>query len=199
MPSQNRNARRTFTMLELLITLFIMGIMASALFAMLGSFSFRQQLDTSAFTLLNDLRQTQMCSLSMKDGYKYYGLRFYDSLGQNSDRQGWKILLYCTKSGGICTSDPAILPFNPTTTDFKVIKSSVSADNPDFLEDTFFNKRVAFSTDSEFQIGGVIVFNETGSATSDGQTLSNTKINLTLDQTKKTITITPLTGYVRIQ
>ena len=185
-------------MLELLITLFIMGIMASALMAMLGSFSSRQQLDTSAFTLLNDLRQTQTYATSRKDGFGYYGIRFYNGLGQNSDRQGWKILRYCDAT---CTGDPTSFPITDSTNNV-TIKSSVSADNPEFLEDTFFNRRVDFAADSELVVGEKVIFNPDGSATSNGTAIldnNNDTINLTLDQTKRTITIVPLTGYVRIQ
>jgi len=198
MPSHNRNARRTFTMLELLIALFIMGIMASALMAMLGSFSFRRQLDTSVFSLLNDLRQTQAFSLSMRDGCRYYGLRFEGGLGSNGDRVGYNITRYDPPAGTNCTDYTYLGSANLTRC--TVIKSSKPAETPEFLEDTFFNRLVGFAADSDFKVPDVIVFNENGSATSDGATiLTKDKINLTVGDNKRTITLTPLTGYVRIQ
>ena len=165
----------------------------------------------SALKLADDLRLTQQFSRTYKDKYKYYGLRFYGTLGpeNDKDRDGYKIVRYNT--GAVPPLD-----FNPPVNldDFVIIKTSEQADIPSsltyemFIEDTFFAERVRIDSTSEFQISPIppqlrsIVFNPEGSATSEGGNLltsDNDKIVLSMGQYRVTIQITPLTGYVKIQ
>lgn len=211
-----------FTLLELLVVIVLIVIMAGMMVAMLGSFGHRRQLELSAVKLVGDLRQTQQFARVQRDGtsrdvytygYRYYGLRFYDSLGEEGDRDGYKIVRY----------EPAINPGDPgglrlieltpplNLNDFTVIKSSDENDNggdgPEFLEDTFFGRRVSIDAGSEFQIDDpptphTIVFIPEGSATLDGDVLLSSTcdaIILSLDGETRTIQITPLTGHVQIQ
>jgi len=205
--SNNKKAKRGFTIFELLVSLMIIAIMASALFAMKGSFSHRQQLMLSALKLANDLRLTQQFSRTCKDGYKYYGLRFYGNLGPDGDRDGYKIVRYHPHSGTQPIDDWTPVA-DLTPTGFDVIKTSVQADVPSpltyemFIEDTFFAKRVQIKPATEFQVGDAIVFNPNGSATLDGFNLlglGKDEIVLSMGDYSVTIEITPLTGYVKIR
>lgn len=192
------------------MVIMIMSIMAAGLFTIISGFAYRQALDTSVLSLVGDLRQTQQFSLAQRDGYKYYGLRFYDNLGPQGDRQGWKVLCYCQFINGTCVADP-VLPIN-STTQFRVIKSSLQTDNngkgPEFLEDTFFARGVALDADSEFQVNPdltqarAVIFIPEGAATYNGVDFlgSNVdEIKLRWDGFMKTISIIPLTGHPKIQ
>lgn len=206
MSANGRNEGRGFTVLELLITIVLIGILVGALVAMMGPFGHRRRLETSAVKLTGDLRQVQQFSRVQRDGYRYYGLRFYDAIGEDDDgdgtpdREGWKIVRY----------EPINLTlpvdFNNTT----AIKSSESTDDPEFLEDTFFGERVTIDGSSEFQISPdppelhSIVFTPEGSATIDGNltnllTASNDTIILSGYGNNITIQITPLTGHIGIE
>lgn len=219
MLSDSIKAPRGFTLLELLVTLAIIAIIAGAIVTMSGSFGHRQRLETSALKLIGDLRQAQQFSRVRRTkpgetyGYGYHGLRFYGSLGEDGDREGWKILRFCTDEDidGDCDSDPS-LPITFTgasPTFYEVVKSSVEADNPEFLEDTFFAENVTIDTNSGFQINPVapqlhsIIFTPEGSATSGGEDLlltgTNDDIILSGYGNTKTIHIAPLTGHVKIE
>jgi type II secretory pathway pseudopilin PulG len=203
------------TFFEAIVALAILVIIAASIAPMLSHFSRRQELEISAVSLAQDLRQTQQFSRAQRDGYSYHGLRFYNGLGEDGDRQGYKLLRFCqTDASGSCVGEPVSVPFDassacsvPNSTSCEVIKGSEQLDNPELLENTFFTKRVTIEpTGSDFQPGDTIVFTSEGSATTDGQTFL-TDVNgdgtigivLTLNGSSKTIVITPLTGYVRIQ
>ncbi len=170
-------------------------------------FRARMQLKDSALALQADLRVTQNYAMSEKDGYKYYGLRFYDSLGVDilpsgePLRQGWKILRY----------EPKGLTPPVNLNSFTVIKSSESTvDNPQLVDKTFFaSDRITINTaTSEFITGtptppklNATVFTDRGSATDNGQnllTLSNDTIVLSGYGHAINITITPLTGHTEV-
>lgn len=193
-----------YSLIELLIALGIIVILVGALTATLGPFGQRRKLGSDIFKLFTDLRTAQQFSRVKKDSYKYYGVRFYGGLG-GDDRDGYKIVRY-DPPGGV---DP--LDMNPQTdldlNRFTIIQSSEEADTPEFLENTFFDSKVGIDATSEFQIGDAIIFTPEGSATSDGYTLlpttdpgSQDEIVLFLVNGEKAkITITPLTGYLKIQ
>ena len=191
------------TFIELLLAVGIAVIMAGVLFATLGSFGQRRKLEFAASKSMTDIRKTQQFARTQRDDHKYYGLQFFNGLGENGDCDGYKIVRY-NPPGGM---DPLLMVAgNITLSDYTVIKSSDENDSPEFLEDTFFDHTVAIdTTDSEFQVGDVIVFNPEGSATYDGANLlnvSNDKIVFTLindNSEKKALTIVPLTGYVSIE
>jgi len=205
------NKRRGVSLAEVLMAIVIIIAMAGAIVAMMSSFSPRQTLETSVANLLGDLRETQQFARIQRDGYKYYGLRFYDNLGENGDRQGWKTVCYCqTNANGNCTGQ-ITLPITDATT-FRVIKSSQASDNngngPELLDNTFFGNGVSLDASSEFQISPTppklhsIIFIPEGSATKNGVDLldSNTdEIKLNIGGKIKTISIIPLTGYVKIE
>lgn len=174
---------------------------------MLSPFGHRHQLELSTTILAADLRLTQQFARTQRDGYKFYGLRFHSSLGQDGDRQGWRVVRY--------NPPEAVEPLDQEPPvdhdDVEVIKSSRSSENPEFLEDTFFGERIIIDSSSEFQINPgaeqlhSIVFTPEGCATVDGDwqnnilTEANDEIILSLNADTKTITIIPLTGYVEIQ
>jgi hypothetical protein len=92
-----------------------------------------------------------MYSLSMRDGYKYYGLRFFNTLGPNNDREGWKIVRYEPPAGvNPDQMDPTQGHLDPDR--YTVIKGSEATDNPEFLENTYFNKDVTLDDHSPFQV-----------------------------------------------
>jgi type II secretory pathway pseudopilin PulG len=204
-----------FTFFEVIIALTIIFIIAATIVPMLSRFGRRQRLEISTVTLAQDLRQAQQFSRVQRDGYNYHGLRFYSGLGEDSDRQGYKLIRFCqTDAGGSCMGDPVSVPFDasttcstPDSTSCEVIKGSEQVDSPELLENTFFAEGVTIDpTDSDFQVGDTIVFTSEGSATTDGQAFltdvsgdGTIGIVLALNGDNKTIVITPLTGYVRIQ
>ena len=140
----------------------------------------------------------------LRDQHKYYALRLFNNLGATSDRHGYKIIYF----HGTTTNDDPGLPITAATY-FKVIKSSQSGDTPEFLEDTFFSKGVIIDPSSEIYwttAGGKIntlIFTPLGSATTDGTLLlvpgTNDSITLSKGSYSKTITISSLTGYVKIE
>jgi prepilin-type N-terminal cleavage/methylation domain-containing protein len=196
-----------FSLLEMLIVLAIMGIMFGVIVAMKSPFQERMQLRNSALALQEDLRMAQLYAMGKKDDYKYYGVWFNASLGEDilgpgNNRQGWKIVRY---------EPNTIIPpvnFNSVT----YIKSSVLVDNPVIFDKTFFERGVNLSTTSpvsEFQAGSPtppqlhsIVFNERGSATDNGQNLLTTNNDtIVLSGYGRTINIniTPLTGHIEVR
>lgn len=189
MLSHRPNERRGLTLIELIIVIFIIGVTASVLFSVLVDFSRRQQLDTSAITLLNELTLTQEYAREIRNGSSYYGLRFYANLGTDSDRDGWKIVRYKPPGGPVDLGC------------FTVVKSSVAADNPEYQENTFFSRGVRIPASSELNITEAVVFNPEGSATNGTALLNATQdsVTLTMGQANRIINITALTGHARIQ
>lgn len=214
------NKRRGVSLVELLVVIVIIVIMAGAIVAMMHSFSQRQALEISAANLLADLKQTQQFARAQRDigdqcagNYysKYFGLRFYDSLGENGDRQGWKIVGYCDVDAcGNCIGT-VTLPITDTTA-FKIVKSAQDLGGctclPVLSDNTIFAKGVSLDATSEFQINPTapklhsIIFTTEGSATKNGVDLldDNTdEIKLNLNGKLKTIRIISLTGHVKIE
>jgi len=209
MLSNIKKTKRSFTIIELLISLMIIAIVSSAIIAMKGPFSHRQQLMSSAMKLVNDLRLTQQFARSRKDDFNFYGLRLYSGIGPNDDgagggdRYGYKIVRYDPQGVGVTA--PVV---DLTPTGFDVIKTSEQSDIPSpatyemFIENTFFEKRVNIKSGTTLQVGEAVVFNPEGSATSNGGTLLTSpkdKIILEMGQRTVTIDIIPLTGYVKIE
>ena len=205
---KRRNKRKGFTLIELLVAIAIVVIMVGVGVAMLGPFGRRQQLEISTVTLIGDLRQTHQFSRVLRDDYKYYGLRFYGSLGEDSDRDGYKIVRYEPPAG----VDP--IDMDPSAGDldlnrYRVIKSSDESDNngagpEEFLENTFFGKGVTIAGTSDLGIGDSIVFTPEGSATYDGvrdHLLPDDMDDIILSGYGNTesIHITPLTGHIGIE
>jgi len=197
----------SYTLAELLIVLAILGIMVGVALPLWSTFAPRQEVETSAFKLFNDLRQAWQFSRSLKDEHKYYGIRLYDNLVANdgSVRSGYKIFYFY---GAAINLDPALPITNATNR--RVVKSSMASDNPEFLEDAFFSRGVIISSASEIVAcddtavcdSNTIVFTPLGSATTDGQILllgTNDSVTLSKGSYSKTITISPLTGYVKIE
>ncbi len=158
------NKKRAITFIEILVVIAIITIMAGGIVAMTHSFTLRQALETSATSLLRDLRQTQQFSRVQKDGYKYYGLCFFAGIGADDnndgtkDRQGWKILRYEPPLGVNPDEMDPSQPNHLDTARYTVIKSSEAADNPEFLDNTYFAKGVILDDSSELQVfsGGLI-------------------------------------------
>ena len=200
----NKSNKKCFSLLELIIALAVIGIMFGALTPMLTSFRVRQRLDTSIVKLLGDLRQAHQFARVQRDGFKYYGLRFFNNLGENNDRDGYKIVRYDPE-------DP-VLPLDVVTACTGGVSPCTVIKGPDeaeaeIVEDTFFGERVIIDLASEFQVGAteVIVFTPEGSATLDGETDGDSMLNVTNDEIIlstagyiKIIKISALTGYVRI-
>lgn len=194
----NSDKKTGFTFIELLVSIIIMLIIAGGMVAMKGPFEHRIHLDSTAVSLQEDLRYTQMLAMSQKNAYKYYGLRFYGNLGPNADRQGWKIVRYEPNT----ITPPINVDIAPVT----YIKSSQESDNPQELDNTYFNKPESIHASSDFQIVPAgqqrhsVVFNESGSATIDGSTLltegTQTEIVLTSFGRTVTLHITRLTGHI---
>jgi len=184
--------RQGFTFLEAILAIFIILVLWGIILPMFGTFEERRKLDASALKLMSDLMQAQQFARSQRNDSQYYGVRFFSNLGNNQDRYGYKILCYNTTP-----------PFDMGTS-FTITKSSVAADNPEFLEDTFFEKNVVIDADSEFKVGEVgIVFNRDGSATTNGSDIldgDHDDIILSIENKRdinKTINIIGLTGYIR--
>jgi len=176
--------------------------MFGALLPMLSSFGSRQRLDSSVVKLLGDLRQTQQFARVQKDGYRFYGIHFCNEwLGKDGDRQGYRIVRF----------EPQDVSAPVNLTDYTVVKSSVLAESPEILEDTFFDKGVLYDDRSELGpasslMQADIVFTPEGSATTDGEidsdsllNTTNDEIMITNDKNSKTIEISALTGYARIR
>jgi len=185
--------KRAFSLFELLLVIIIIVIMFGAITPMLGSFKRKEMLDASVSKLVIDLKLAQQFARVRRNGYEFYGIELYDNLGPDGDRSGYKLVFF----------SPLVDPANET-----IVKSSDLVDNPEFLENTFFEKNVVFASDSEFRandpnplILGLIVFNSNGSATVDGNTLltsANDDIKLSDGVNEKIIHIEPLTGYVKV-
>ncbi|MCX5704383.1 MAG: type II secretion system protein [Candidatus Omnitrophica bacterium] len=193
----------SYTLVEFLIVLAILGIIFGGALPLWSTLAPRQEVETSAFKLFKELQQGWEFSRMLRDQHKYYALRLFNNLGATSDRHGYKIIYF----HGATTNDDPGLPITAATY-FKVIKSSQSGDTPEFLEDTFFSKGVIIDPNSEIYwttAGGKIntlIFTPLGSATTDGQILllgTNDSITLSKGSYSKTITISPLTGYVKFK
>ena len=195
----------SFTVMEMIISIAIIAAVSGSLVAMTGPFNQRQQLAQSALRLVGDLRLAQQFSRTLKDQYRYYGVRFFSGLGPDADRAGYKIIRY--NPMGLSGTPPP--PVNPL--DFGIIKSSDEADIPlgaEFIENTFFAERVQIDPTSDFQPDVTtddIVFTPEGAATTDGQLSTvlqlgvNDEIILSMGQNQVKIKITGLTGYARIE
>lgn len=201
-----------YSLIELLIALGILAIMVGTLTATLGPFGQRRQLTSDVFKLFTDLKTTQQFARVKKDSYKYYGLRFYNyNISVGDFRDGYKIVRYEPQNNvSSLDMNPQAVPSDLNLNVFTIIQSSVSAENPQFLENTFFDRKVGIDASSEFRVTpatppklDAIVFTPEGSATRDGWNLLNSTqddimLSLVNGETKK-ITITPLTGYLKIQ
>lgn len=208
-PYGARNFLSGYTFIELLIVVGITIVVLGMVVATFGNFSHHQKLSNDASKLLGDLMVAQQFATTQRDGYKYYGLRFYNGLGEKGDRYGYKILRFEPPAG----VEPRKMDVSAGDLDisrFTVLKSSVSADNPEFLEDTFFNKGVGFGVFSEFQVypatmprRDTIIFIPVGSATSDGlNLLTTTNDRIILESNigeQSKLVIVPLTGHASIQ
>lgn len=188
--------KKGFSLLELVVSLAIVLILSGLMIPMFRSFAERRKLENDAVNLMGDLIQAQQFARVYRDGYKYYGVRFFGGLGANGDRVGYKILRF----------EPIDItaPINTTAASWTAIKSSVEADNPEFLENTFFGSQVSIDAASEIQPSEFIVFAPEGSATSNGKdflAMNNNEIMLSLPANRgnRTIEITSLTGYVKIK
>ncbi|MFH1622217.1 MAG: prepilin-type N-terminal cleavage/methylation domain-containing protein [Candidatus Omnitrophota bacterium] len=206
-----KKPKKSFTVIELLISLMIIAIISGAMMAMKGPFTHRQNVMNSALKLVNDLRLTQQFAISRKDEFNFYGLRFYNQVGTDDDgdsvpdRIGYKIVRYLPSGVAVTAAD--LININ---TNFEIVKSSEETDVPpaQYIDDTFFAAMVALddtggATGGDYGIDEQIIFNPEGSATSDGDILlvsgSNDEIVLEMGQYPVTIEITPLTGIVRIK
>ena len=202
-------SKKSFAIYELLISIIVIAILSGGLFALSGRFQRRRRVAVAVDQLLVDLRLTQQFARTLKDGHKFYGLRFYDGLGENNDRIGYKIVRYEDPGGG----DPLDFdgPVDPDDSNwFTIVKGPDPNDinTPELIDDTFFNVGVEIDPTSEFQVvpAGLqrhsIIFTPKGSATSNGDSLlttDNDRIILRIDNYQKAIEIISLTGYVRIQ
>jgi len=185
------------TLLELLIVLVIMGIFARGIFASWDTFGWYRDVEVSIQKLYYDLGLTWKFARTLRNGYSYYGLRFYNNTGSDGKQYGYKLLHFYNASG---VGDPPILPINNTTS-FEVIKSSQIADNPEFLDNAFFAKGVVIDSASELKAGDTLVFTPQGSATSDGLNLLNsTKDTVTLRKgnSRQGLKIYNMTGLTEI-
>ena len=192
---KNTPKNKSFSLLEILIVIFIITLMVGALTPMMSNFDEGRRLETSIIMLVGDLRQTQQFARVQRNGYQYYGLRFFSGLG-GGDRFGYKIVRYEP-----ITRNPPIDLTTPNT----IIKSSVATDNPELLENTFFGRNVVFNGTSNFSASGAlqqIIFTQDGSATTDGEILLTTgtdKIVLAIGGRTSTIQIIGLTGYIKME
>jgi prepilin-type N-terminal cleavage/methylation domain-containing protein len=173
---------RGFSLVEIIVVIMIMLIIAGSITTMWSSFTRRQELDVSALTLVGDLRQAQKFSRSRITkpggtiGFGYYGIRFFSGLGENGDRQGWKIIRFCDTDGsGNCEAelastdipitDPNIACLTANSISCEYVKSPVAADNADLVDNTFFSEKVTIDASSDFAVGSTIIFSPLGSAT----------------------------------
>jgi len=201
-----------FTLLELVMVIGLVTIVTAGMASLISPFEMRQRFEYSTVKLVGDLRQARQFAYSQRVGnttgteyaYKYYGLYFNNSLGEDSDRQGWKIVRY-EPPGGVTPEQ-----MDPTQaghlnlTRYTVIKGSQAAENPELSDNTFFSQGVMLDASSDFQIGGLqsVVFTPEGSATTDGiNLLSSTQDDVIISTygRNKTIHITSLTGHIAIQ
>lgn len=203
-----------FTLLELVMVIGLVSIVTAGMTSLISPFEMRQRLEYSAVKLVGDLRQTQQFAYSQRVGnvsgtayaYKYYGLRFFNNLGEYSDRQGWKIVRY-EPPGGVTPEQMDPTQANHLNlTRYTVIKGSQAADNPELSDNTFFSQDVTLNASSDFQIGGSglnsVVFTSEGSATIDGINLLNSTqddVIISAYGHNKDIHITALTGHIAIQ
>ena len=187
--------KKAFTLIELMVVMMIMGLLGATMYPLLGPQIDKYRLESQAQRLLFDLKLTQQLSLTREDGYAYYGLKFYNNMGTKNNQVGYKILRY--EPSTITPPIPVTLVLNPT-----VYKGDQPAENPIILEENLaFDSQVSLAATSEFKVGDRIIFTAEGSATSDGATLlpdTQNEIILASGNANKTITISPLTGYVKI-
>lgn len=218
-----QNFMAGFSLLEVVIVISLAVIIFGGIIALQGPFAKRQQLEYSAVKLVGDLRQAQQYAYSQRVGikdsteyaYKYYGVHFFPNVGEDDnndatkDREGWKIVRYEPPAGVDPDEMDAAQSGHLDIDRYTVIKGSEAADNPEFLEKTYFAKGVIFNTvDSDFKVGDSIVFTPEGAATTDG-TLANLVSDISGDgivgivlfsyNRNKTIKIAPLTGHVGIR
>jgi len=196
-----------FTVLEVLAVVGIMLVIAAGTMPLWSTFSSRQDVETSVYKLYQDFRQAWQFSRSLRDNHKYYGIRFYNNLvaQDGTTRYGYKILFFY---GDAIDQDPALPITNATN--HKEVKSSVAADIPELLENTFFSRGVGISASSEIVAcndtalcdNNTVIFTPLGSATTDGQdllTADKDSISIGKGSYSKTIIIFALTGNVKIQ
>lgn len=206
---KSKKALSGFTLLELIMCMAIMVIMAGMLVSLKSPFQHRQQLEHSAIKLMSDLRLAHYYSFMTRGGYKFYGIRFYSNLGEDLDRDGYKLVYYNS-------TDPINQTAPVNLNAFTVTKGSVAADNPELVENTYFSAGITYNTSSgDFGPAGnpqarpvEIVFNPQGAATTDG-VLTNLVNDASGDGTvgivikkfnyNKTIEIEPLTGNIKLK
>ncbi len=187
-----------FTLLELIISMSVIAIILGMALPLMTGFSQRRDVDAAVLQVLQDLRQAQQFARTSRDSYSYYGITFLSGLGQNSNRTGYRIVRFEPQTPVLPITDFSCPVANKCT----IIKSSVAANNPEFLEDTFFPARVTIDSAGEIKVGDTIVFTPQGSVTTDGQTLlpaNKDQITISGVNNSKTLTIQSLTGYVKVQ
>jgi len=152
-----KNKRRGFTLIETIVVIFIIVTLTGLIAAMISPFSHRQALEISTAKLLADLKLARQFARSQRQDYKYYGVRFYQNIGVDDnkdgtkDRQGWKIVRYEPPAGVTPDQmDPTRGDLDPDR--YTVIKGSEATDNPEFLDNTYFAKGVILDESSEFQV-----------------------------------------------
>lgn len=202
-----KDSRRGFSVIEFLVVLGIIAIMFGAIAALKSPFQHRMSLRNSALALQTDLRTAQTYAMGKRDGYRFYGVRFFNNRGVDMLptgeplRDGWAIVRYEPQGIG-AGFDVDALP-QPLT----VIKSSENADAPQIADKTFFERGITFDGASELQPSAAvpprhsIVFNESGEATTNGQTFlgaGEDSIRLAGFGNTITITITPRTGHIQV-
>jgi len=177
--------------------------MTGVILAQKMPFQNRMSVRNSALALQADLRTAQTYAMDTRDGYRYYGVRFFPLLGGDmleagDRRDGWKIVRYEPQN---------IAPgFNVDAQPVTVIKSSEFVDNTPVPDKTFFERGVTFAAGSELQPllaapQNSVVFNERGEATTDGQNFlgaGQDSITLTGFGNNIVITITARTGHIQV-
>ena len=157
--------KRSFSLLEVVIVISLAVIIFGGIIALQGPFAKRQQLEYSAVKLVGDLRQAQQYAYSQRVGikdsteyaYKYYGVHFFPNVGEDDnndatkDREGWKIVRYEPPAGVDPDEMDAAQSGHLDIDRYTVIKGSEAADNPEFLEKTYFAKGVRLDDNSPFQ------------------------------------------------
>jgi len=186
---------KSFTLIELIIVIAIIAIAAGAMTPLFSGKIAKYRLDADVQELFSDIKQAQQFSLSRENQYSYYGIRFYNNLGQNNDQQGYKILRYEPLQTVMPISDPPGVA--PT-----VVKSGQATDNPLIVEQgAIFHGSVEISAISEIIIGDRLIFTPQGSVTTDGQVyLSTAKDNIILEcrNYSQVINIYPRSGNIEI-